>query len=161
MGRMFRRQFLSLSVIAFVIAMLPQAGLKTRLYVPFETTLYAQAGGPLRSSDLAGLRLRGIGPATMSGRFVDMDVVESNPFTMYVASATGGMYRTTDNGVTWTPVFEREAVHSIGDVAIYQPDPNIIWVGTGERANRQSVGWGDGIYKTTDAGKTWTNVGLK
>ena len=97
----------------------------------------------------------------MSGRFVDMDVVESNPYTMYVASATGGMYRTTDNGVTWAPVFEREAVHSIGDVAIYQPDPNIIWVGTGERANRQSVSWGDGIYKTTDAGKTWTNVGLK
>ena len=93
----------------------------------------------LQSSDLAGLRFRGIGPATMSGRFVDMDVVESNPFTMYVASATGGMYRTTDNGVTWAPVFEREAVHSIGDVAIYQPDPNIIWVGTGERANRQSV----------------------
>ena len=97
----------------------------------------------------------------MSGRFVDMDVVESNPFIMYVASATGGMYRTTDNGVTWAPVFEREAVHSIGDVAIYQPDPNIIWVGTGERANRQSVSWGDGIYKTTDGGKTWTNVGLK
>ena len=97
----------------------------------------------------------------MSGRFVDMDVVESNPYTMYVASATGGMYRTTDNGVTWAPVFEREAVHSIGDVAIYQPDPNIIWVGTGERANRQSVSWGDGVYKTTDAGKTWTNVGLK
>jgi photosystem II stability/assembly factor-like uncharacterized protein len=108
-----------------------------------------------------GLRLRGIGPATMSGRFVDMDVVESNPYTMYVGSATGGMYRTTDNGVTWAPVFEREAVHSIGDVAIYQPDPNIIWVGTGERANRQSVSWGDGIYKSTDGAKTWTNVGLK
>ena len=97
----------------------------------------------------------------MSGRFVDMDVVESNPFIMYVASSTGGMYRTTDNGITWTPVFEREAVHSIGDVAIYQPDPNIIWVGTGERANRQSVSWGDGIYKSTDGAKTWTNVGLR
>ena len=149
---MFRRQFLSLVVIATAIVAMPQAGLKTRLY--------AQSAG-LQAGDLAGLRLRGIGPATMSGRFVDMDVVESNPYIMYVASATGGMYRTMDNGITWAPVFEREGTHSIGDVAIYQPDPNIIWVGTGERANRQSVSWGDGIYKTTDAGKTWTNVGLK
>src|SRR5688572_20272511 len=142
---MFRRQFLSLLVIAFTIIATP----------------LAQQPATLQTSDLAGLRLRGIGPATMSGRFVDMDVVESNPYIMYVASATGGIYRTTDNGITWAPVFEREAVHSVGDVAVYQPDPNIIWVGTGERANRQSVSWGDGIYKTSDAGKTWTNVGLK
>ena len=140
--------------------MLPQAALKARLYAQAARARDRPRHRP-PSSDLAGLRLRGIGPATMSGRFVDMDVVESNPYIMYVASATGGMYRTTDNGITWAPVFEREAVHSIGDVAIYQPDPNIIWVGTGERANRQSVSWGDGIYKTTDAGKTWTNVGLK
>jgi photosystem II stability/assembly factor-like uncharacterized protein len=143
---MFRRQFLSLLVIAITVVATPYA---------------QQPAATLQASDLAGLRFRGIGPATMSGRFVDMDVVESNPYTMYVASATGGMYRTTDNGVTWTPVFEREATHSIGDVAIYQPDPNIIWVGTGERANRQSVSWGDGIYKSTDGAKTWTNVGLK
>jgi photosystem II stability/assembly factor-like uncharacterized protein len=115
----------------------------------------------VRASDLAGLRLRNIGPANMSGRFVDMDVVESDPTTMYVASATGGVFRTRDNGITWEPVFEREPVHSVGDIALFQPDPTIIWIGTGERANRQSVGWGDGIYKTTDAGKTWTNVGLR
>jgi photosystem II stability/assembly factor-like uncharacterized protein len=115
----------------------------------------------LGSADLAGLRLRTIGPANMSGRFVDMDVVESEPMTMYVASSTGGIFRTRDNGITWEPVFEREPVHSVGDIAIFQPNPNIIWVGTGERANRQSVSWGDGIYKTTDAGKTWTNVGLR
>jgi photosystem II stability/assembly factor-like uncharacterized protein len=118
-------------------------------------------GTALRSSDLAGLRLRTIGPANMSGRFVDMDVVESSPTTMYVASATGGIFRTRDNGITWEPVFEREPVHSVGDIAIFQPNPNIIWVGTGERANRQSVSWGDGVYKTNDAGKTWTNVGLR
>ena len=123
--------------------------------------LPARQGEPLRSTDLAGLRLRNIGPATMSGRVVDMDVVESDPHVMYVASATGGIFRTRDNGITWEPVFEREAVHSVGDIAIFQPNPNIIWVGTGERANRQSVSWGDGVYKSTDAGKTWTNVGLK
>ena len=110
---MFRRQFVSLLVI-----ILATIGLFAQ-----------QPSTSLQPGDLAGLRFRGIGPATMSGRFVDMDVVESNPFTMYVASATGGIYRTTDNGVTWAPVFEREAVHSIGDVSIYQADPNIIWVG--------------------------------
>lgn len=115
----------------------------------------------LQSRDLSGLRLRNIGPATMSGRMVDMDVVESDPYVMYVASSTGGIFRTRDNGVMWEPVFEKEPVHSVGDIAIFQPNPNIIWVGTGERANRQSVGWGDGVYKTTDAGKTWSNVGLK
>ncbi len=149
-GVMFRRQFLSLLVIAIHASTIAQFA-----------SAAALSKRHLQAVDLAGLRLRGIGPATMSGRFVDMDVVESNPFIMYVASATGGMYRTTDNGITWAPVFEREAVHSIGDVAIYQPDPNIIWVGTGERANRQSVSWGDGVYKSTDGAKTWTNVGLK
>jgi photosystem II stability/assembly factor-like uncharacterized protein len=121
----------------------------------------SQAPEPVRAADLAALTFRSIGPANMSGRFVDMDVVESNPYTMYVASATGGIFRTTDNGITWAPVFEREAVHSIGDIAIFQPDPNIIWVGTGERANRQSSSWGNGVYKSTDAGRTWTNVGLR
>jgi len=115
----------------------------------------------LQSRDLSGLRLRNIGPATMSGRMVDMDVVESDPFVMYVASSTGGIFRTRDNGITWEPVFENEPVHSVGDIAIFQPNPNIIWVGTGERANRQSVSWGDGVYRSTDAGKTWANVGLR
>ena len=123
--------------------------------------LPARQAATLQPADISALRLRNIGPATMSGRVVDMDVVESDPFTMYVASATGGVFRTYDNGVTWEPVFEREPVHSVGDIAIFQPNPAIIWVGTGERANRQSVGWGDGVYKTIDAGKTWTNVGLK
>jgi photosystem II stability/assembly factor-like uncharacterized protein len=113
------------------------------------------------ASDLAGLKLRGIGPASMSGRVVDMDVVESNPFVWYVGGATGGLWRTRDNGVTWESLFDAQPVHSVGDVAVFQPDPNIVWVGTGERANRQSVSWGDGIYRSTDAGKTWTNVGLR
>src|SRR5688572_33410885 len=97
---MFRRQLLSLIVIAAALTVVEQAGLKSRLYAQQSATASAsaqsatadkQAPSTLRSSDLAGLRLRGIGPATMSGRFVDMDVVESNPYIMYVASATGGM----------------------------------------------------------------------
>jgi photosystem II stability/assembly factor-like uncharacterized protein len=122
--------------------------------------LGAQAGGAVTAADLAALEFRNIGPANMSGRFVDLDVVEADTYTFYVASSTGGIFKTTDNGVTFAPVFEREAVHSIGDIAIFQPDPDIVWVGTGERANRQSSSWGDGVYKSTDAGRTWTNVGL-
>ncbi len=121
---------------------------------------FAAAQTTLAASDLGGFRVRSIGPASMSGRVVDMDVVESNPFTMYVAGATGGLWRTTDNGVTWSSVFDAP-VHSIGDVAVFQPNPQILWVGTGERASRQSVGWGDGVYKSTDGGRSWTNTGLR
>lgn len=128
------------------------------LWATASTPLAAQA--PFRAADLGGLKFRSIGPASMSGRVVDMDVVESDPFTMYVAGATGGLWRTTDNGITWSSIFDAP-VHSIGDVAVFQPNPRIIWVGTGERASRQSVGWGDGVYKSTDGGKTWTNMGLR
>ncbi|MCZ8011148.1 MAG: hypothetical protein ACK5HM_12535 [Gemmatimonas sp.] len=128
------------------------------LWATFAAPLVAQA--PFRAADLGGLKLRSIGPASMSGRVVDMDVVESNPYTMYVAGATGGLWRTTDNGITWASIFDAP-VHSIGDVAVFQPNPQILWVGTGERANRQSVGWGDGVYKSTDGGRTWVNMGLR
>ncbi len=97
----------------------------------------------------------------MSGRVIDMDVVESNSYTWYVGGATGGVWRTRDNGVTWESLFDAMPVHSVGDVAVFQPNPDIVWVGTGDRANRQSVSWGDGVYKSTDAGKTWTNMGLR
>ena len=109
----------------------------------------------------AGLRARDIGPATMSGRVVDLAVHEANTSTFYVATATGGVWKTINNGVTGTPVFEREATHSVGAIAVSQVDSNQVWVGTGERANRQSNSWGDGVYKSTDCGKTWRNVGLQ
>ncbi|WP_396224043.1 hypothetical protein [Gemmatimonas sp.] len=138
--------------------LLPRAVPKVLLWATCAAPLMAQA--PFRAADLGGLKLRSIGPASMSGRVVDMDVVESNPYTMFVAGATGGLWRTTDNGLTWTSVFDAP-VHSIGDVAVFQPNPQILWVGSGERANRQSVGWGDGVYKSTDGGKTWVHMGLR
>ena len=146
--------------------MTPRRILGAALYLAISATLFvpldaAQAQAPFTSADLSGLRLRNIGPASMSGRVVDMDVVESNPYTMYVAGATGGLWRTRDNGVTWESIFDAVPVHSIGDVVVFQPNPNIIWVGTGERASRQSSSWGDGVYKSTDAGKSWVNVGLR
>ncbi len=122
---------------------------------------HASQASELTADMLSGLTPRSIGPAIMSGRFVDIEAVESDPFMFYVASATGGVFRTRNNGVTWEPMFENEASHSVGDIAVFQANPDIIWVGTGERANRQSSGWGDGVYKSTDAGATWTNMGLR
>lgn len=124
-----------------------------------EGTLEAQEL-TLGNDHLSGLRPRHIGPAVMSGRFVDMAVVELDMNVWYAASATGGLWKTTNNGVTFTPLFTREAVHSIGDVAVHQADTSIVWVGSGERANRQSSSWGDGVYKSTDGGRSWTNMGL-
>ena len=113
------------------------------------------------TTQLDALRPRNIGPATMSGRIVDLAVVESDPAKFYVASATGGVFKTSDNGITLTPVFEHEATHSVGAIAVHPVDTAIVWVGTGERASRQSSSWGDGVYRSTDGGATWINVGLR
>ncbi len=112
-------------------------------------------------SVLDRVRFRFIGPATMSGRITDLAVYEADPSLMYIASATGGVWKTTNNAVTMRPVFEREAVHSVGAVAVFQGDPNVVWVGTGEATNRQSTGWGDGIYRSDDGGATWRHSGLR
>lgn len=123
--------------------------------------LPAGASAQVQTSDLEGLRHRSIGPANMSGRLVDVAVVEMDTKVYYLASATGGVWKTTDNGVRFTPVFESEGTHSVGDVEVHQTDTSVVWVGTGERANRQSSSWGDGVYKSEDGGETWQNMGLE
>jgi photosystem II stability/assembly factor-like uncharacterized protein len=123
--------------------------------------LHAQPAAPATADPFAGLRFRSIGPATMSGRFTEVSVNESNPYEFYVAAATGGLWKTTDNGVTWKVVFENQAVNSIGTVTVDQRNPRTVWVGTGEATNRQSSGWGDGVYKSSDGGATWVNMGLR
>ncbi|WP_169980924.1 VPS10 domain-containing protein [Tautonia rosea] len=107
------------------------------------------------------LQWRELGPANMGGRIVSLAVVEDDPSTFYVATASGGLLKTTNNGISFTHLFERETTVSIGDVAVAPSDPNIVWVGTGEQNPRNSVSYGDGVYKSTDGGKTWTNMGLK
>lgn len=119
---------------------------------------------PVNQSDdplLKNFHWRSIGPASMGGRIDDIAVVESNPYIIYVAFATGGVWKTTNNGTTWEPIFDKYSTASAGDIAVSQSDPNIVWVGTGEANNRQSSSFGDGIYKSTDGGKTFTNMGLQ
>ena len=119
---------------------------------------------PINQSDDPLLRpflWRSIGPANMGGRIDDIAVVESDPSVIYVAYATGGLWKSTNNGTTWTPIFDQYPVSSIGDVAIAQSNPSIVYVGTGEPNNRQSSSFGAGMYKSTDAGKSFEYIGLK
>ena len=88
-------------------------------------------------------------------------MLESDPTTFYVAMATAGVYKTTNAGTTFTPVFDNEGTGSVGAIAIAPTDANLVWVGTGEANNRQSSSWGDGVYKSTDGGRTWKNMGLR
>ncbi len=115
---------------------------------------------PLDASLLENLLWRSIGPALTSGRITDVAVVDRNPLVMYVASATGGAWKTVNGGTTWTPVFEREGTASLGAIAVSQTNPNLVWVGTGEDFNARSNSWGDGVYKSEDGGKSWQHMGL-
>jgi len=107
------------------------------------------------------LHFREIGPAAMGGRTDDFAVVESDPNIVYAGTASGGVWKTINGGISWKPVFDDQSVSTIGDVTVSQSEPNVVWVGTGEGNNRQSSSWGNGVYKSSDGGQTWTNMGLK
>jgi len=124
----------------------------------------AQLPPPINQSDdpiLKRFVWRSIGPANMGGRVDDIAVNENSPSTFYVGFATGGIWKTTNNGTTWTPIFDKYPVSSIGDIALSPSSPDIIYVGTGEPNNRQSSSFGAGVYKSTDGGKAFVYVGLK
>jgi len=110
---------------------------------------------------LAGIPLRNIGPALTSGRVADFAFHPVKKQTFYVAMASGGVWKTENNGITWKPVFDNENSFAIGVVEIDPSNPNIIWVGSGENNAQRSVGYGDGVYKSVDGGKSWKNMGLK
>jgi photosystem II stability/assembly factor-like uncharacterized protein len=115
----------------------------------------------LVSETFASLPFRAIGPAVTSGRVVDLAVAPNDKSTWYVATAYGGVWKTTNAGTNWSPVFDGQGTSSIGCVAVDAHNPLTVWVGTGENNSQRSVGWGDGVYRSDDAGRTWRNVGLK
>lgn len=106
------------------------------------------------------MELRNIGPAYMSGRIADIAIDQNNPSTWYTAVGSGGVWKTTNAGTTWTPIFDDQPVYSIGDVTIAPSNSNIIWVGTGENNGGRHISFGDGVYKSVDGGQTWKNMGL-
>lgn len=116
---------------------------------------------PMSSPTFNGLRLRLIGPAMTSGRVSGIAVEPGNPSHYYVAAASGGVWKTVNAGITWTPVFDRESSYSIGYLAIDPSNPLTVWVGTGENNSQRSVSYGSGVYRSDDGGKSWRNMGLK
>ena len=121
----------------------------------------AEEKGPWSSKTFEGLELRSIGPALMSGRVMDFAVDPDNHARYFVASASGGVWKTVNAGTTWTPVFDKEGAYAIGCVTLDPRNPSVVWVGTGEHNSQRSVGYGDGIYRSEDGGKSWENLGLK
>ena len=126
------------------------------MLVPSEAT--AQQ---LEKDVLSKIHYRSIGPTRQSGRFVDFAVPLQEPSTFYAATGSGHLWKTTNNGQSFEALFENQSVFSIGDIAVAPSDPKILWVGTGEANTSRSMYYGDGVYKSTDGGKTFTNMGLK
>ena len=107
-----------------------------------------------------GFTLREIGPAVMGGRIADIAVHPHKSSTWYLAVGSGGVWKTTNAGITWTPVFDDQSVYSIGDISLDPSNPDVVWVGTGENVSGRHVGWGDGVYRSRNGGESWENMGL-
>ena len=114
----------------------------------------------MKSETFAGLKLRNIGPAMMSGRIADIAIHPKDQSKWYVAVGSGNLWKTTNAGTTWEPIFDNQPSYSLGCVTLDPNNPEIVWLGTGENVSGRHVGFGDGIYKSLDGGKTWENMGL-
>jgi len=117
--------------------------------------------GKMKGATFAGLKLRSIGPALMSGRIADIAMHPENLGTWYIAVGSGGVWKTTNSGTTWSSIFDGQGSYSIGCITIDPNRPEVIWVGTGENVGGRHVGYGDGVYRSLNGGKSWENMGLK
>ncbi len=135
--------------------------MKNILLILLLNVLCLPAVAKLSSDDFAGIKLRSIGPALMSGRISDIDIHPENENIWYVAVGSGGVWKTENAGTTWKPIFDEQSVYSIGSVTIDPNNTNRIWVGTGEDTGGRHASYGDGIYLSEDGGQTWKNMGLK
>jgi photosystem II stability/assembly factor-like uncharacterized protein len=120
-----------------------------------------QSPGGVDARVLAGIELRSVGPALATGRIQDVEIDPKNPSVWYVATAFGGLWKTTNRGITFTPIFDDQGSFTLCCVVVDPKDSNVVWVGSGENASQRSAHFGDGVYRSTDAGKTWKNVGLR
>ena len=136
--------------------------MRTLALLSFATAVAAQTPDSVKlSTVVSGLKLRSIGPALTSGRIADIAVHPTDKSIWYVGTAAGGVWKSTNNGISFTPIFDGEGSFSIGAVTIDHRNPNVVWVGTGENNAQRVVAYGDGVYKSIDGGKSWTNTGLK
>jgi len=117
--------------------------------------------GPWSSSNFSGLKLRSIGPAFTSGRIADFAVNPNDPTEYFVAAASGHIWKTTNDGITFKPVFDHYGAYSMGIVTMDPNNHNVVWAGTGERNSQRALGYGNGVYKSVDGGSSWKNMGLK
>ncbi len=155
---MFARMRLIHLSLALCLLAVPLAAAKGKKGEPEE----APEEKPLLSSGtFSGLKFRGIGPAVTSGRISDIAVVPDDSKAYYVATSSGGVWKTTNSGTTYRPIFDGQGSYSIGCVTLDPNDSNVVWVGTGENNSQRSVGYGDGVYKSIDGGASWKKVGLE
>ena len=120
-----------------------------------------EGGTPVSKTSTAAFKWREVGPALTSGRIADLAVDPQDPNIWYIAAASGGVWKTTNHGVTMQAVFEGEGSYSIGCITIDPSNRHTIWVGSGENNNQRSVAYGDGVYRSDDGGESWKNMGLK
>ena len=148
MYRYTSRSLISLLILAFAFS------------IPAISATESDEGG-LTAATLKGLALRSVGPALMGGRIADIAVSPRDRSTWYVAVGSGGVWKTANAGVTWTPIFDDQPSYSVGCVTIDPSDPDVVWVGTGENVSGRHVGWGDGVYRSPDGGQSWQQMGLE
>ncbi|MHB1194451.1 MAG: WD40/YVTN/BNR-like repeat-containing protein [Longimicrobiales bacterium] len=147
-----------------ILRRFPRVAVATALVVALAagaSSALAQQAAPITSAELSGFHARSIGPAVTGGRITDVEIHPGHPSTIYIGTASGGIWKSTNRGHQWKPVFDDKATSTFGDVAIAPSNPNVLYAGTGEQNNRQSTSWGNGVYRSDDAGATWRHLGLE